>query len=160
MLRKTFFHLVVPVISLSLVLLLAACSTLKSKSVPTNGISGAVIPVDRDGQEITQQDKQKIIINCIPLKQGAALPEKSVTYNPDSEGRFMFGLKTGDYNVEIFLKGFHVKNYQITVLKDEIVELGTVQIREIEAGEGKPVKGDKADEVILNEGDVNIQPPS
>ena len=92
--------------------------------------------------------------------KGSPLQEWSITLNPKPDGTFIVALDRGEYSVEIFLKGFYVASFHIDVLEDELVDLGIIKIEEIEAGEGTPVKGEEADDVISNEGDVNIQPPS
>lgn len=148
------------IIIFSLLLLLAACATVSPKEDLFNGIKGTVIPVNRDGKEIIYQEKEKTVINCIPLMKGSPLQEWSITLNPKPDGTFIVALDRGEYSVEIFLKGFYVASFHIDVLEDELVDLGIIKIEEIEAGEGTPVKGEEADDVISNEGDVNIQPPS
>lgn len=156
--RVKYFSIII--IIFSLLLLFAACATVSPKEALFNGIKGTVIPVNRDGNEIIYQEKERIVINCVPLTKGAPVQERSITLNPKPDGSFIAELEHGEYYVEIFLKGFYVASFHVDVHEDELVDLGIIKIEEIEAGEGTPVKGGEADEVILNEGDVNIQPPS
>jgi len=123
-------------------------------------ITGVLIPVDKDGREIIYQEKEKIIINLIPMKDGYKLFEQSLVVNPESNGSFTYNLNQGEYSVEIFLEGFYVYSYEITIPEDEFVNLGVIKIKKIEADTGAPLMGEDSEEVLLNEGDVNIEPPS
>ncbi len=139
---------------------LSACVSLKRKAVPEEGMKGKIVPVDLHGEELTYPELQKVIINCVPLKDGRLMEGRSITANPDKRGNFIVNLKQGEYAVEIFLKGFFVKSFQITIEEGTVTDLETLKLREIEAGSGEPIMGESVDGMILNEGDVNIQPPS
>ena len=45
-------------------------------------------------------------------------------------------------------------------IEGELIDIGVVELKEIAADEGDPVMGEDSDEMILHDGDVNIQPPS
>jgi len=139
---------------------ISACVSLKRRGAPSEGMKGEIIAVDMHGKELTYPELQNVIINCVPLKGDRLMEERSITENPDKKGNFVVALKKGEYAVEIFLKGFFVKSFQITIEEDTLTDLETVELCEIEAGSGEPIMGESADDVILNEGDVNIQPPS
>jgi hypothetical protein len=124
------------------------------------GIMGRIMPVDSSGVEIAQEVREKAVINCIPLKEGSQLKERSVTENPEPDGSFSMDLKKGEYLVEIFLEGFYVRSFKITVEENRRVNLGDIRIQRIESGSGIPLKGDEIEEIFMNEGDVSIQPPS
>lgn len=124
------------------------------------GITGRIMPVDSSGVEIAQEVRGKAVINCIPLKDDSQLKERSVTGNPEPDGSFSIALKKGQYLVEIFLEGFYVRSFKITVEESRLVNLGEIQIQRIESGSGIPLKGDEIEEIFMNEGDVSIQPPS
>lgn len=138
----------------------SACVSLKRKAVPEEGMKGKIVPVDLHGKELTYPDLQNVIINCVPLKDDKLMEGRSITANPDKKGNFIVNLKEGEYAVEIFLKGFFVKSFQIAIEEDTVTDLETLTLREIEPGSGEPIMGESVDDVILNEGDVNIQPPS
>ncbi len=151
------------------ILSLISCATVKTREEKhkeieviskRTGITGVLIPVDKDGREIIYQEKEKIIVNLIPIKDGHKLFEQSLVINPESNGSFKYNLNQGEYFVEIFLKGFFVNNFEITIPEDEFVDLGVIKLKKIEADSGEPLKGEDSEEVILNEGDVNIEPPS
>jgi hypothetical protein len=137
-----------------------SCATLKPEEFERAGIKGSVVPVDSDGNEIVMEDKEKIIINCIPLKEDEQQPDMTVTGNARSDGSFQIDLRGGEYDVEIFLEGFYVVSFRIVIDRNRMKNLDEIRLTRIESGTGKPLKDDVDDEVILNEGDVNIQPPS
>lgn len=156
-----------------ILMMFASCATAprgtgKTREVKTGvvpeleraGITGRIIPVDSSGVEIAQEERQKAVINCIPLKEGSQLKERSVTGNPENDGSFIIDLKKDEYFVEIFLEGFYVRSFKVTVEENRRVNLGEITIQRIESGSGIPVKGDEIEEVFMNEGDVSIQPPS
>ena len=148
------------IIILAILFYLSSCVSFKPKEDLLEGMKGQIIPVDRAGEEIVYQERENIIINLMLLKEGSPIEDQTITFNPELDGSYFAVLATGDYAVEIFLKGFYVESFKITVEEAQILDLGIIEIREIEAGTGVPIKGEKTDEVILNEGDVNIQPPS
>ena len=152
------------IIILAILFYLSSCVLFKPKKEPKEelleGMKGQIIPVDRAGEEILYQERENIIINLMLLKEGSPIEDQTITFNPELDGSFFIVLKTGEYAVEIFLKGFYVESFNITVEEAQVLDRGIIEIREIEAGTGVPIKGEKTDEVILNEGDVNIQPPS
>lgn len=125
-----------------------------------SGIKGIIIPVDQSGNEIEQQERGKIVINCVPLREGKPVEGKTITKNPEPDGRFMIELKEGEYNVEFFLKGFNVTSFRVEVSQEKMVDLGSVKLQKIATVHGEPILESQTDKKILNEGDVNIQPPS
>jgi len=148
------------IIILAILFYLSSCVSFKPKEDLLEGMKGQIIPVDRAGEEIVYQERENIIINLMLLKEGSPIEDQTITFNPELDGSFFAVLATGEYAVEIFLKGFYVESFNITVEEAQVLDLGIMEIREIVAGTGVPIKGEKTDEVILNEGDVNIQPPS
>jgi uncharacterized protein YceK len=139
---------------------LGACASVRKKAIFEEGIKGQVVPVDKSGNEIDRQDRDNIVINLIPLKNGSPVADHSVTANPKADGHFLVRLKPGEYAMEIFLQGFYVESFQVTVEENQTVELGSIKLERIESVSGKPIKGATGDEVTLSEGDVNIQPPT
>ncbi len=139
---------------------LNACVSFMKKDVHIQGMKGQIIPVDSAGGEIAYQERENIIVNLLPLRNGSLAEEQSITFNPEADGSFTVNLKPGMYAVEVFLKGFYVESFQITVQEDQIVDLDIIKLEKIETVSGKPIKGETGDEVTLSEGDVNIQPPT
>ena len=123
------------------------------------GIKGSVIPVDSDGEEIVMEDKENIIINCIPVKDGVQVVDKSIVGNAKSNGDFAVDLRGGEFVVEVFLEGFYVESVTVLLDRNRRKNLGKIKIRRIETGRGMPLEDDISEELIINEGDVNIQPP-
>jgi hypothetical protein len=140
--------------------LLTSCATTKPEEFVRAGIKGSVIPVDSEGEEIVMEDKEKIIINCIPLVDGVQKTERTITGNAKGNGDFVVDLRGGEYVVEIFLEGFYVNTFNVVLDRNRRENLGKIEIRRIESGTGTPLKDDVGEEVNINEGDVNIQPPT
>jgi hypothetical protein len=139
---------------------ISACATVKPKRDKFDGFFGIVKPVDRNGEEIIYQDREKVIINCTPVKEGGPASNGPYTFNPGPDGKFVAKLRQGEYSVEIFLNGFYVKSFNIAILEGELIDIGVVELEEIAAYEGEAVMDEDSDDMILHEGDVNIQPPS
>ena len=148
------------VFGISFLIFITACATMRPKKDKFDGFFGIVRPVNRDGEEIVYQVREKVIINCIPVKVDIPISDGPFTYNPDAEGNFVAKLQHGEYSVEIFLNGFYVESFNIIIPEGELIDIGIVELIEIAADEGDPVMGGDSDEMILHEGDVNIQPPS
>ncbi len=148
------------IFSFIIVGMIAACASLKPKEKLMQGIQGKIVPVNNAGEEIFSLERENILINCTPFKNESQLDDQSITYNPETDGSFFLDLKSGEYSIEIFQKGFHVISLRVQVVKDQISEIGEIELREIEVGRGVPIKGGGEQDVIMNEGDVNIQPPS
>ena len=134
------------------------------KSVPerkesTTGLKGSVVLADESGEEMSFGDREKILVNIVPMKEGKRIEEKALALNPGQDGSFQVRLKEGEYFFEVFLKGFHVESRTVLVRKGSVLDLGAMKIKRIETGGGAPVKGDKREEPPPNVGDVNIQPP-
>jgi hypothetical protein len=142
----------------------SSCATLKTEEGEAvfEGITGKLVPVDAYGNEIVFQEKEKILVKLIPIKDGERLPDDSLTFNPRPDGSFVSRLDDGNYAVEVYLDGYYVKSVEITVNKNEILDLGTINIEKIETDMGTPLKEEhsETEEIIINEGDVNIEPPS
>ena len=146
---------------LFILILISGCASVKvkKKEEMMTGIKGVVIPVDERGKEITQQDREKIIINIVKMENGTE-HGNSTTVNPNSEGEFLVKLNRGEYSIEVFLEGFYVKSFKINLEKGEMIDLGKIYIKKIETESASPIKGGENIGTILNEGDVNIQPPT
>ncbi|UCB45103.1 MAG: hypothetical protein JSV25_12925 [Spirochaetota bacterium] len=147
---------------LLLTLIGTSCATLKTEEgeVVSEGITGILVPVDAYGNEIVFQEKEKILVNLTPIEDGERFFDNTLTFNPRPDGSFASKLDDGNYAVEIFLDGFYVKNFEITVNENEILDLGVINIEKIETEIAAPLKEGHTEEVIINEGDVNIEPPS
>ena len=72
----------------------------------------------------------------------------------------MVELRGGEYVVEVFLEGFYVRTFNVVLDRNRKENLGKIEIKRIESGTGTPMRDDVGEEVITNEGDVNIQPPA
>ena len=140
--------------------ILTSCATTVPEDYGRAGIKGSVVPVDADGNEIVMEDKENIIINCIPLRDGEQLVDRTITDNARSDGDFVVDLRGGEFLVEIFLEGFYVETFNVVLDRNRRKNLGEIEIRRIESGRGVPLKDDVEEGVIINEGDVNIQPPT
>lgn len=150
-------------ICMSTILLLAivsSCATVEKEEVKVQKIRGSVLPVDEYGNEILHIEKERILVNLVPVIDNKRLYDRSISFTPRSDGGFAKVLGAGEYTVELFLEGFYVRSIDITVHKGETLDLGVVRIERIEADLGAPVMGDEEKDVILNGGDVNIEPPS
>jgi len=150
---------------LSLSVLFFSCAAkkeaVKIEQMPVvSGISGVLIPVDHSGKVIEQQERERIVINCIPLREGRSVEGSTITKNPEADGSFMIELEAGEYDIEFFLKGFHVASFRVEVSPEEVVDLGVIKLEKIPTVQGEPIMEAQKDKKILNEGDVNIQPPS
>jgi len=143
-----------------LLFILLSCASVKPEVEERVGIMGVIIPEDKKGEEIIYQERDKIVVNCIPLKYGKAISEKSFTLNPEKNGSFFIDLTPGEYRLEIFLKGFYVNSFHLYVNKGQILDMGKIRLQKIEVEPGVPLKGGGEEENILNEGDVNIQQPA
>jgi hypothetical protein len=139
--------------------LLTSCATSKPKEYERAGIKGTVIPVDSDGEEIVMEDKENIVINCIPVKDGKQQPDRAIVAHAKSDGDFAVDLRGGEFVVEIFLEGFYVESIGVLLDRNRRKNLGKIKISRIETGRGVPAKDEIDEEIIINEGDVNIQPP-
>lgn len=143
-----------------LVVLLSSCATVEKEKAGFQGIAGELLPVDEFGNEIVYLEKEKILVNLVPIVDGKRLFDESFSFTPRSDGVFARELGSGPYTVEVFLKGFYVRSFDITVKAGETVDLDVIKIEKIESGPGAPVMGEENSDVILNGGDVNIEPPS
>jgi len=140
-------------------LIASSCATTKPKEYERAGIKGSVIPVDSDGEEIVMEDKENIVINCIPVKDGVKMVDKSIVGNAKPNGDFVVDLRGGEFVVEVFLEGFYVERINVLLDRNRRKNLGKIKIRRIETGRGVVLEEDISEELIINEGDVNIQPP-
>jgi hypothetical protein len=148
-------------VTLGIVLsMFGSCATTKPKEFERAGIKGSVVPVDSKGDEIVMEDKEKIIINCIPVENGMQKTDRTITVNAKGNGDFVAELRGGEYVVEVFLEGFYVRTFNIVLDRNRKENLGKIEITRIESGTGTPMRDDVGEEVITNEGDVNIQPPT
>jgi hypothetical protein len=134
------------------------------KSVPerresATGLKGSVVLADESGKELSFGDRDKILVNIVPVREEKRIEEKALVLNPGQDGSFQVRLKEGEYFFEVFLKGFHVESRTVLVRKGSVLDLGAVKITRISTGGAAPVMGDKREEPPPNVGDVNIQPP-
>jgi len=151
-----------------------SCATVKPEIVEETGIMGVVVPVNKEKEEIDYQERDKIVLNFVPMKNGKSifnksisnksisnksLSNKSFTINPEKDGSFKIYLEPEEYRLEIFLKGFYVKTVNLSIAKGQLLKLGEIMIQKIEPEPGIPLKGSESEENFFNEGDVNIQQP-
>jgi hypothetical protein len=153
------FAAITAAVSVLCSVLLASCATTKIKEYERAGIKGTVIPVDSDGEEIVMEDKENIVITCIPVKDGKQQVDKSTVAQAKSNGDFAVDLRGGEFVVEVFLEGFYVESINVLLDRNRRKNLGKIKISRIETGRGIPARDETDVEVIINEGDVNIQPP-
>jgi hypothetical protein len=76
-----------------------SCATREKVVVERTGIKGTVIPVDATGKEIKMQDRSNIIVNCIPVKEGAQ-KGSVITATTERDGSFSLDLPVGEYVIE------------------------------------------------------------
>jgi hypothetical protein len=140
----------------------SSCATLETgkEGARFAGVTGIVVPVDTQGKEIVYQEKQNIRIDLIPIVNGEKEVNRTVSINPRADGSFTRELGNGNYAVEIFLEGFYVKSFTITIRNNELLDLGVINIQKIETELGAPLKEGQKGDTTINEGDVTIEPPS
>ena len=126
---------------------------------PVTGMKGSIVLVDEHGEVISYQSKASAVLSVSLTRDGKPVEAKTTSINPEEDGSFFVSLKEGAYSVEVFLKGFHVESFTVSVSKNEVINVGTVTVKRFEPEGGKPAKGPAGDELLPNEGDVNIQPP-
>jgi hypothetical protein len=143
-----------------LAIIVASCASVQKEVKGFQGIMGKAVPTDEYGNEIVPLEKEKILINIVPVRDGVRLFEKSSSFNPKPDGTFMKELGTGKYTIEVFLVGFYVRSLDIVLHEREVLNLGLLQLQRIETDPGSPVMGEENDDMFLNGGDVNIEPPS
>jgi len=146
---------------LFILILITGCASMRAKKKEEiiTVIKGVVIPVNDKGEVITEQNREKIIINIIRIENGTT-QGNSITINPDGSGNFFVKLEKGEYSIEVFLEGFYVKSFNVKLGTGEIIDLGKIYLKKIETESASPIKGGESSSTILNEGDVNIQPPT
>ena len=81
---------------LFILILITGCASMRAKKKEEiiTGIKGVVIPVNDRGEVITEQSREKIIINVIRTENGTA-QGNSITINPDGSGNFFVKLNEG-----------------------------------------------------------------
>jgi len=146
---------------LFILILITGCASMRAKKKEEiiTVIKGVVIPVNDKGEVITEQNREKIIINIIRIENGTT-QGNSITINPDGSGNFFVKLEEGEYSIEVFLEGFYVKSFNVKLGTGEIIDLGKIYLKKIETESASPIKGGESSSTTLNEGDVNIQPPT
>lgn len=126
---------------------------------PVSGMKGSVSLVDERGAAISQQSRASAVLSVTLTRDGKPVEGKTYSINPEEDGGFFLSLKEGVYTVEVFLKGFHLESFTVNVSRNEVTDVGTVTVKKFEAEGVKPARGPAGDELLPNEGDVNIQPP-
>jgi hypothetical protein len=144
---------------LCLLAVLVSCATGRFPEGRKSGIKGRVLPVDASGEVISPQDKEQIIVNCFPVRNGTPLPERSITDNARDDGSFSVDLREGKYLVEFFLEGFYVKSMYVSLEGKKKKNLGDIPLERIETDTGLPVRDDGIQGPGDSGGDVTIQPP-
>ena len=143
-----------------LLIVVFSCATVEKQAGDTQGVTGTIVLVDEEGEEIGYPGKEEVLVNFVPLKDGKRSLDRALRLSPSADGTFFGRLEKGKYTIEVFLQGFYVRSIDITVLQGEAVHLGTIELQRIKTDPGKPVKSEPEQRVILKEGDVNIEPPS
>jgi hypothetical protein len=141
------------------VMFTTSCATSRMGDLRQSGIRGRVTPVDENGEEIKMQDKDKIIITALPLKNSTPDLDRATTVNAKNDGTFTVDLREGKYVVEIFLEGFYVWSGDVALEGKRRKNLGEISLARIMTEAGLPIRGDEGEVPIGSEGDVNIQPP-
>jgi hypothetical protein len=126
---------------------------------PVSGMKGSVVLVDENGTAISYQSSASAMLTARLTRDGKPLEAKAYSINPGEDGGFFFSLKEGVYSVEVFLKGFNMESLTVSVSRNEVTDVGTVTLKELETEGGKPARGPAGGGLPTNEGDVNIQPP-
>ena len=143
-------YLIPPLIALTL--LLPACAA---------KIYGNVQLVDANLQPLVKESRQDTVVNMINTT--ATLEDASHAVNTDAEGKYESvkdRLKPGTYKVEANRIGYTTET-QTAEIKSHTRKKIDFQLKKIEEGNRKTIKGTKSDEdKIINPGEVNIQPPS
>lgn len=123
-------------------------------------IRGTVQLVDSGQQPVTNESPKGTVVNMINTK--AAVDQASASAAVDEKGEFASpkdGIKSGIYKVEVSRIGYETQT--------ETIEVGSFgkkvqfKLRKIEEAKRKSIKGSATDEdMIINPGEVNIQPPA
>jgi hypothetical protein len=143
-------YLIPPLIALTL--LLPACAA---------KIYGNVQLMDANLQPLPKENLQGTVVNMINTT--ATLEQASHSVNTDAEGKYESvkdQLKPGTYKVEANRIGYATET-QTVEIKGSTRKKIEFQLKKIQEGSRKTIKGTKSDEdKIINPGEVNIQPPS
>lgn len=151
------------VISGFLLLLLTfvfSCATVEKQAGGAQGAAGTVVLTNEEGEDAGYPPKEDVLVNFVPVMDGERRFDRSVRIFPSADGIFFGRLEKGKYTIEVFLQGFYVRSIDITVLQDRVTDLGIIKLQRIMTDPGMPVKAGPEQDVILKEGDVNIEPPS
>jgi hypothetical protein len=145
--------------ALAVVMAAGSCATRKADGLKRSGIKGTVIPVDSEGEEIELQERDRIIVNCVPVRSGVPVQDRSITVNTRRDGSFSVDLREGEYLIEFFLQGFYVRSMRLELSGSRKTNLGDIHLERIGTESGLPIRGDTVEESAGSGGDVNIQPP-
>ncbi len=119
-------------------------------------VTGHVIPVDSDGNELAMQEKDRILLTVTALGGGVNKHE----LHTDENGEFRLDFDPGSYLVKVTLEGFYATHFTVSLKEGLRRDVGAVALERIETGAGIPLKGGDEGEFTESGGDVNIQPPS
>lgn len=135
---------------LIVVLLTSGCATT---------IHGTVQLVDGRDQPVANESPKGTVVNMINTT--AAVEKASASASADEKGEFVSpkdSITTGVYKVEVSRIGYETQTRTV-----EVGHFGTnvlINLRRIEEGKRKSIKGSTTDEdKIINPGEVNIQAP-
>jgi PBP1b-binding outer membrane lipoprotein LpoB len=136
---------------LIVVLLTSGCAT---------AIHGTVQLVDGRDQPVANESPKGTVVNMINTT--AAVDKASASASADEKGEFESpkdSITTGVYKVEVSRIGYETQTRTV-----EVGHFGTkvlINLRRIEEGKRKSIKGSTTDEdKIINPGEVNIQAPA
>ena len=144
---------------IALTLVLFSCASVEKGAKKDQGVTGTVV-FKKAGEETGSPPKSEVRVDCIPVREGTPVAGDTVRLSPSADGTFFGRLEYGEYTIEVFLKGFYVRRMDVAVRRNEVTELGIIELERIETEPGKPVKTGGEQDVVLKEGDVNIEPPS
>ncbi len=145
---------------LLLLFMVFSCASVGKRTGGAQGVTGTIVLMDEEGEEIGYPGREEALVNCVPLRDGERSLDRALRLSPSADGTFFGRLEKGKYTIEVFLQGFYVRSIDVTVFQDETVDLGTIELQRIKTDPGEPVKAEPEQDVILKEGDVNIEPPS
>jgi YbbR domain-containing protein len=128
-----------------------------------SGISGTVRLVDANNKPLPANiaSPEGAVVNMI--NTSAAVESASHSVSTKADGKYESAkdmIKPGKYKVEVSHLGFQTETRAVEVGKfsSETVD---VDLKRIQEGRRKTIKGNRSDEdMIVNPGEVNIQPPS
>jgi hypothetical protein len=123
-------------------------------------IRGTVQLVDSRQQPIPNESPKGVVVNMINTT--AAVDQASASASVDEKGEFESpkdSIKPGVYKVEVSRIGYETQTATVEV--GSFGKKVEFKLRKIEEARRKSIKGSATDkDMIINPGEVNIQPPA